>query len=74
DSVLGRGWSLFWETSLERYGDGLVWRAPSGDCISFPGVPEGQRVYCQAEKRWLEHHQDDTWSVYDTSGERWHYA
>ncbi len=74
DSVLGRGWSLFWETSLERYGDGLVWRAPSGDYVSFPRVPEGQRVYCQAEKRWLEHHQDDTWSVYDTSGERWHYA
>jgi len=73
DSVLGRGWSLFWETSLERYGDGLVWRAPSGDYVSFPMVPEGQRVYCQAEKRWLEHHQDDTWSVYDISGERWHY-
>jgi len=73
DSVLGRGWSLFWETRLERYQDGLVWRAPSGDYVSFPLVPKGQRTFCETEKRWLEHHQDDTWSVYDISGERWHY-
>lgn len=25
-------------------------------------------------KNWLEHHSDDSWSVYDVSGERWHYA
>ncbi|EOI3549499.1 RHS repeat-associated core domain-containing protein [Cronobacter dublinensis] len=74
DSVLGRGWNLFWETRLERYREGLVWRAPTGDYVSFPQVPKGYRTYCEAEKRWLEHHQDDTWSVYDISGERWHYA
>ncbi|WP_270221142.1 RHS repeat-associated core domain-containing protein [Kosakonia cowanii] len=74
DSVLGRGWNLFWETRLERYQEGLVWRAPTGDYVSFPRVPKGYRTYCEAEKRWLEHHQDDTWSVYDISGERWHYA
>ncbi|MFU9139259.1 PAAR domain-containing protein, partial [Erwinia tasmaniensis] len=74
DSVLGRGWSLFWETRLERYQDGLVWRAPSGDYVSFPLVPKGQRTFCETEKRWLEHHQDDTWSVYNISGERWHYS
>ncbi|MGP3591528.1 PAAR domain-containing protein, partial [Vagococcus sp. WN89Y] len=74
DSVLGRGWNLFWETRLERYQDGLVWRAPAGDYISFPLVPKGMRTYCEAEKRWLEHHSDDSWSVYDISGERWHYA
>ncbi|WP_345830843.1 RHS repeat-associated core domain-containing protein [Erwinia sp. HDF1-3R] len=73
DSVLGRGWSLFWETRLERYQDGLVWRAPSGDYVSFPPVPKGQRTFCEPEKRCLEHHQDDTWSVYDISGERCHY-
>ncbi|URQ59654.1 PAAR domain-containing protein [Pantoea alhagi] len=73
DSVLGRGWALFWETRLERYQDGLVWRAPSGDFVSFPLVPQGQRTFCETEKRWLEHHQDDSWSVYDISGERWHY-
>ncbi|MDU4289664.1 RHS repeat-associated core domain-containing protein [Mixta calida] len=74
DSVLGRGWSLFWETRLEKYQDGLVWRAPSGDYVSFPPVPKGQRTFCEPEKRWLEHHQDDSWSVYDISGERWHYS
>lgn len=74
DSVLGRGWNLFWETRLERYQEGLVWRAPTGDYVSFPQVPKGYRTYCEAEKRWLEHHQDNTWSVYDISGERWHYA
>ncbi|MGP3591501.1 RHS repeat-associated core domain-containing protein [Vagococcus sp. WN89Y] len=74
DSVLGRGWNLFWETRLERYQDGLVWRAPTGDYISFPLVPKGMRTYCEAEKRWLEHHSDDSWSVYDISGERLHYS
>ncbi len=74
ESVLGRGWNLFWETRLERYQDGLVWRAPSGDYVSFPLVPKGMRTYCETEKRWLEHHQDGSWSVYDISGERWHYA
>lgn len=74
DSVLGRGWSLFWETRLENYHDGLVWRAPSGDYVAFPKVPRGLRTYCEAEKRWLEHHSDDSWSVYDIRGERWHYA
>ncbi|MDN8598864.1 RHS repeat-associated core domain-containing protein [Citrobacter sp. S2-9] len=74
DSVLGRGWSLFWETRLERYQDGLVWRAPSGDYVSFPRVPKGLRTYCADEKCWLEHHPDNSWSVYDISGERWHYA
>ena len=74
DSVLGRGWSLFWESRLEAYQDGLVWRAPSGDYVAFPKVPKGLRAYCESEKNWLEHHQDDSWSVYDVSGERWHYA
>ncbi|WP_081652060.1 RHS repeat-associated core domain-containing protein [Dickeya dianthicola] len=74
DSVLGTGWSLFWETTLTHYQDGLVWRAPSGDLISFPVVPAGQRTYCPPERRWLEHHQDDSWSVYGTDGEVWYYT
>ncbi|WP_266154517.1 RHS repeat-associated core domain-containing protein [Enterobacter sp. HSTU-ASh6] len=74
DSVLGHGWSLFWESRLEAYQDGLVWRAPSGDYVAFPKVPKGLRSYCESEKNWLEHHQDDSWSVYDVSGERWHYG
>ncbi|MGI8474041.1 RHS repeat-associated core domain-containing protein [Pectobacterium brasiliense] len=74
DSVLGKGWSLFWETTLTRYQDGLVWRTPSGDLISFPFVPIGQRTYCPAEKRWLEHHQDESWSVYGPDGEVWYYT
>lgn len=74
DSVLGRGWSLFWESRLEPYQNGLVWRAPSGDYVAFPNVPKGMRTYCESEKNWLEHHHDDSWSVYDVSGERWHYA
>ena len=73
DSVLGRGWSLFWETRLEHWQDGLVWRAPSGDYISFPRVPQGRRSWCDEEKCWLEHHTDGSWSVYDISGVRHHY-
>ncbi|MXF96749.1 type IV secretion protein Rhs, partial [Escherichia coli] len=53
---------------------GMVGRAPSGDYVAFPKVPKGLRTYCESEKNWLEHHQDDSWSVYDVSGERWHYA
>ena len=74
DSVLGRGWSLFWETQLTRYQDGLVWRAPSGDYVSFPLVPKGQRTFCETEKCWLEHHHDGSWSLYDISDERWHFG
>ena len=36
DGVLGRGWNLFWESSLQPYQDGTVWRAPSGDFVAFP--------------------------------------
>jgi hypothetical protein len=53
DSVLGRGWSLFWESRLEPYQDGLVWRAPSGDYVAFPNVPKGLRTYCESEKTGL---------------------
>jgi uncharacterized Zn-binding protein involved in type VI secretion len=53
DSVLGRGWSLFWESRLEPYQDGLVWRAPSGDYVAFPKVPKGLRTYCESEKTGL---------------------
>ncbi|QCT21066.1 type IV secretion protein Rhs [Jejubacter calystegiae] len=74
DSVLGRGWNLFWETSLERHEEGLVWRSPEGDYISFPLVEKGHRTWCQPEKRWLEHHRDGHWTVYDISGEVWHYS
>ncbi|CAX61338.1 RHS/YD repeat-containing protein [Erwinia billingiae Eb661] len=74
ESVLGRGWSLFWETRLARYQDGLVWRAPSGDYVSFPDVPKGRKTWCDSEKCWLEHHSDDSWSVFDVSGERLHYG
>lgn len=73
DSVLGRGWNLFWETRLEHYGDGLVWRSPCGDYVAFPQVPRGRRTYCREEKYWLEHHHDDSWSLYDISGERWRF-
>ncbi|EFE96277.1 RHS repeat-associated core domain-containing protein [Serratia odorifera] len=72
-SVLGRGWSLFWESSLKRYQDGLVWRAPSGDYVSFPMVPKGHKTYCEAEKCWLMHNSDGSWQVFDVSEQAWHY-
>ncbi|GAA3599076.1 hypothetical protein GCM10023078_28000 [Gibbsiella greigii] len=73
DSVLGRGWSLPHESWLAPYQDGLVWRAPSGDYISFPQVPIGYRTYCEAETLWLEHLDDDSWLVYGPDDERWCY-
>ncbi|CCG88191.1 RHS repeat-associated core domain-containing protein [Erwinia piriflorinigrans] len=73
ESVLGRGWSLFWESSLQPYGDGLVWRAPSGDFVPFPMVPRGRKTYCEAEKCWLMHNPDGSWQLFDVSEQVWHY-
>ncbi|TNL05274.1 type IV secretion protein Rhs [Kosakonia cowanii] len=73
ESVLGRGWSLFWESSLQPYQDGLVWRAPSGDFVAFPRVPRGHKTYCEAEKCWLMHNADGSWQVFDVSEQSWHY-
>lgn len=73
DSALGRGWSLPHESWLAPYQDGLVWRAPSGDYVSFPLVPPGYRTFCKAESRWLEHLADDSWQVYGPDDERWCY-
>jgi RHS repeat-associated protein len=73
ESVLGRGWSLFFESTLQPYQDGLVWRAPSGDYVSFPRVPKGHKTYCEAEKCWLMHNADGTWQVLDVSEQAWHY-
>ncbi|KAA8999056.1 type IV secretion protein Rhs [Affinibrenneria salicis] len=73
DSVLGRGWSLPHESWLAPYQDGLVWRAPSGDYVSFPLVPAGYRTYCEAESRWLEHRPDGSWQLYGPDDERWCY-
>ncbi|MGL6019745.1 MAG: RHS repeat-associated core domain-containing protein [Gibbsiella quercinecans] len=73
ESVLGSGWSLFWESSLQPYQDGLVWRAPSGDYVSFPRVPRGHKTYCEAEKCWLMHNDDGSWQVFDVDEQAWHY-
>ncbi|WP_168403489.1 PAAR domain-containing protein, partial [Erwinia amylovora] len=73
ESVLGRGWSLFWESTLQPYADGLVWRAPSGDLVSFPMVPRGHKTWCEAEKCWLMHNADDSWQLFDVSEQAWHY-
>jgi len=73
DSVLGRGWSLFWESSLQPYQDGLVWRAPSGDYVSFPMVPLGHKTYCEAEKCWLMHNWDGSWQLFDVGEQSYHY-
>ncbi|SQC20617.1 Uncharacterized conserved protein [Klebsiella pneumoniae] len=53
--------------------DGLVWRAPSGDYVSFPMVPCGHKTYCEAEKCWLMHNSDGSWQVFDVSEQAWHY-
>jgi RHS repeat-associated protein len=73
DSVLGRGWSLFWESSLQPYQDGLVWRAPSGDYVSFPMVPRGHKTYCETEKCWLMHNPDGSWQLFDVGEQSYHY-
>ena len=70
DSVLGRGWSLFWETRLVRHDGVLALYTPAGDWVSVPPVPEGTRTWCPTLYRWLEHHTDGSWSVSDISGER----
>ncbi|WP_261169189.1 PAAR domain-containing protein, partial [Serratia ficaria] len=73
DSVLGRGWSLFWESSLQTWQDGLVWRAPSGDYVAFPMVARGHKTYCEAEKCWLMHNADGSWQLFDVGEQIYHY-
>ncbi|EMH4031912.1 RhsD protein [Klebsiella oxytoca] len=73
DGVLGRGWNLFWESSLQPYQDGLVWRAPSGDFVAFPRVPRGHKTYCEAEKCWLMHNDDGSWQLFDVGEQIFHY-
>ncbi|WP_274865953.1 DUF6531 domain-containing protein, partial [Serratia marcescens] len=73
DGVLGRGWNLFWESSLQPYQDGLVWRAPSGDFVAFPMVPRGHKTYCEAEKCWLMHNDDGSWQLFDVGEQIFHY-
>ena len=70
DGVLGRGWSLFWETRLVRHDGVLALYTPAGDWVSVPPLPEGTRSWCPALHRWLEHHTDGSWSVSDISGGR----
>jgi hypothetical protein len=49
DSVLGRGWSLFWESRLEPYQDGLVARAVRR-LRRLPECPEGCAPTAKAKK------------------------
>ncbi|WP_128821910.1 hypothetical protein [Yersinia entomophaga] len=41
--VLGRGWSLFWESELRQVEDGVLWRNTYGDFIPFPDMPAATR-------------------------------
>ena len=49
DGVLGRGWNLFWESSLQPYQDGLGMARAFRRLRRFPEVPRGHKTYCEAE-------------------------
>ncbi|WP_387468398.1 DUF6531 domain-containing protein [Photorhabdus sp. RM323S] len=54
DSVLGQGWSLFWESHLTRVDGGLLWRSPAG-----------HRCFCPEAQSALIHTPEDTWEIRD---------
>ncbi|MFK3774262.1 RHS repeat-associated core domain-containing protein [Pseudomonas sp. NPDC089406] len=71
--VLGAGWNIFWESWLARGEDGVLWRAPNGDCVALPLLPAGERYYCPHQQQWFEHQPQGGWLIRDASGETWHY-
>jgi RHS repeat-associated protein len=73
ESVLGQGWSLFWESRLMQVEEGLLWRNFSGDIVPFPDVPEGQRCFCPDEQSWLCHTEDGGWEIRDAGEQVYHY-
>ncbi|MGG7668962.1 hypothetical protein ACQ4OC_09955 [Yersinia sp. J1] len=56
--VLGRGWSLFWESELRQVEDGVLWRNTYGDFIPFPDMPAGHQTLCPDQQCWLTHHEE----------------
>ncbi|CND85328.1 RHS/YD repeat-containing protein [Yersinia nurmii] len=73
EGVLGRGWSLFWESELRQVEDGILWRNTYGDFIPFPDVPAGHQTFCPDQQCWLTHHENGRWSVHDAGELRYHY-
>ncbi len=74
DSVLGQGWSLFWESHLTRVEDGLLWRSPAGDIVPFPDVPAGHRCFCPEAQSNLVHTPENTWAIRDAGELVYHYT
>ncbi|MGV7963483.1 RHS repeat-associated core domain-containing protein [Photorhabdus tasmaniensis] len=74
DSVLGQGWSLFWESHLTRVDGGLLWRSPAGDIVPFPDVPAGHRCFCPEAQSALIHTPEDTWEIRDAGEQVYHYT
>ncbi|MEX0632462.1 DUF6531 domain-containing protein [Serratia ureilytica] len=72
DGVLGRGWNLFWESSLQPYQDTAAWRAPSGDFVAFPKCRAATKPTA-AEKCWLMHNDDGSWQLFDVGEQSPHY-
>ncbi|MFT2789727.1 RHS repeat-associated core domain-containing protein [Serratia sp. T13T92] len=73
ESVLGLGWSLFWESELRQVEEGILWRNTHGDFIPFPEVPVGHRTFCPDQQCWLTHKEDGTWCISDAGELRYHY-
>lgn len=73
EGVLGRGWSLFWESELRQVEDGILWRNAYGDFIPFPDVPAGHKTFCPDQQCWLTHKTDGTWCISDAGEQLYHY-
>lgn len=73
EGVLGRGWSLFWESELRQVEEGIVWRNTLGDMIPFPAIPAGHRTFCPDQQCWLAHEEDDSWCISDAGELRYRY-
>ncbi|MFG1172773.1 RHS repeat-associated core domain-containing protein [Erwiniaceae bacterium CAU 1747] len=73
EGVLGRGWSLFWESALQRVDDGILWRNADGDVVPFPDVPAGHQTFCPDQQCWLIHQDDGRWCIRDAGERRYHY-
>nr|WP_238582667.1 DUF6531 domain-containing protein [Trabulsiella odontotermitis] len=61
--ALGTGWTLFWERTLWRDGEQIIYRNNEGREIAFPVVKPGERWFSPTEQIWLARSEDDKWAV-----------
>ncbi|WP_213233197.1 polymorphic toxin type 47 domain-containing protein [Caballeronia sp. NK8] len=66
--LLGPGWRLDWEMSLQRSEGELVYRGPQGRPIHFPSMEPGHQLYDAEEQIYLSRVHDGRYIVHTLTG------